>query len=202
MNDKCAGGTGAVIDKFNAKLKDPAGSNCCVSGLRGDASIHPVAGKCGVFAETDINGLQKQGIPPDELMASLFDAIVLQNLTVLTRGHTLHAPCAAPRRAEHLYRVLREAWRLRIPLLWDERGIKLPPDVTPEDAIKTPENASTTPPWARSSTARARRGEWADLGLGALSATLRRRRKETRLGRPRVDRFEERVRGFHANTDG
>ena len=42
-----------------------------------------------MFAETDINGLQKEGTPPDELMASLFEAIVLQNLTVLTRGHTL-----------------------------------------------------------------------------------------------------------------
>ncbi len=38
--------------------------------------LHPVAGKCGVFAETDINGLQKQGVPPDELMASLFEAII------------------------------------------------------------------------------------------------------------------------------
>jgi activator of 2-hydroxyglutaryl-CoA dehydratase len=42
-----------------------------------------------VFAETDINGLQREGTPSDELMASLFDAIVLQNLTVLTRGHIL-----------------------------------------------------------------------------------------------------------------
>jgi activator of 2-hydroxyglutaryl-CoA dehydratase len=48
-----------------------------------------VAGKCGVFAETDINGLQKMGVPPDELMASLFEAIVMQNLSVLTRGNTL-----------------------------------------------------------------------------------------------------------------
>jgi len=27
MNDKCAGGTGAVIDKINAKLKIPYNSN-------------------------------------------------------------------------------------------------------------------------------------------------------------------------------
>ena len=87
MNDKCAGGTGAVIDKINAKLKIPA-DELCNQGYTG-IKIHPVAGKCGVFAETDINGLQKQGIPAEELMASLFDAIVLQNLTVLTRGHTL-----------------------------------------------------------------------------------------------------------------
>ncbi len=51
--------------------------------------LHPVAGKCGVFAETDINSLQKMGVPPDELMASLFEAIVGQNLAVLTRGNTL-----------------------------------------------------------------------------------------------------------------
>ena len=87
MNDKCAGGTGAVIDKINAKLKIPA-VELLRAGYLG-IKLHKVAGKCGVFAETDINGLQKEGTPSDELMASLFDAIVLQNLTVLTRGHTL-----------------------------------------------------------------------------------------------------------------
>ena len=87
MNDKCAGGTGAVIDKINAKLRIPA-EQLCKMGYTG-LKLHPVAGKCGVFAETDINGLQKSGVPPDELMASLFEAIVQQNLSVLTRGNTL-----------------------------------------------------------------------------------------------------------------
>ena len=84
MNDKCAGGTGAVIDKINAKLKIPS-AELCNMGYKG-LRLHPVAGKCGVFAETDINGLQKQGVPPDELMASLFESIIQQNLAVLTRG--------------------------------------------------------------------------------------------------------------------
>src|SRR5215475_9610707 len=70
MNDKCAGGTGAVIDKINAKLRIPS-EQLCEMGYRG-LKLHPVAGKCGVFAETDINGVQKMGVPPDELMASLF----------------------------------------------------------------------------------------------------------------------------------
>src|SRR5580658_8896096 len=87
MNDKCAGGTGAVIDKINAKLKIPT-EELCNMGYKG-VKLHPVAGKCGVFAETDINGLQKMGVPPDQLMASLFEAIVMQNLSVLTRGNTL-----------------------------------------------------------------------------------------------------------------
>ncbi|MGA2360490.1 MAG: BadF/BadG/BcrA/BcrD ATPase family protein [Terriglobales bacterium] len=139
MNDKCAGGTGAVIDKINAKLKIPP-DELCNQGYKG-VRVHPVAGKCGVFAETDINGLQKQGIPADELMASLFDAIVLQNLTVLTRGHTLRPHVLLLGGPNTFIRGMREAWQHNIPLLWEERGIKLPPDITAEDAIKTPENA-------------------------------------------------------------
>jgi activator of 2-hydroxyglutaryl-CoA dehydratase len=42
MNDKCAGGTGAVIDKINAKLKVPA-ENLCNMGYLG-LKLHPVAG--------------------------------------------------------------------------------------------------------------------------------------------------------------
>ena len=62
MNDKCAGGTGAVIDKINAKLKIPA--RAAVQWATTALKLHPVAGKCGVFAETDINSLQKMGVPP------------------------------------------------------------------------------------------------------------------------------------------
>ena len=97
MNDKCAGGTGAVIDKINGKLKIPV-EELGNQGYHG-IKLHKVAGKCGVFAETDINSLQKVGTPPDQLMASLFDAIVLQNLSVLTRGHTLAPARFAPRAA-------------------------------------------------------------------------------------------------------
>ena len=61
MNDKCAGGTGAVIDKINAKLKIPA-EQLSLQGYDG-IKLHKVAGKCGVFAETDVNGLQKEGTP-------------------------------------------------------------------------------------------------------------------------------------------
>src|SRR6201994_2278303 len=56
MNDKRAGGPGAVIDKINAKLRIPS-DQLCNMGYKGE-KLHPVAGKCGVFAETDINGLQ------------------------------------------------------------------------------------------------------------------------------------------------
>jgi activator of 2-hydroxyglutaryl-CoA dehydratase/predicted nucleotide-binding protein (sugar kinase/HSP70/actin superfamily) len=139
MNDKCAGGTGAVIDKIQAKLNIPANQLPHLA-YRG-ARIHPVAGKCGVFAETDINGLQKQGLPPAELMASLFDAIVLQNLTVLTRGHTLLPHVLLLGGPNAFLRGMREAWQHNIPLLWKERGVQMPPGQAVEDLIYAPPDA-------------------------------------------------------------
>ena len=139
MNDKCAGGTGAVIDKINAKLKI-APDQLCDQGYSG-IKLHPVAGKCGVFAETDINGLQKQGIPPDQLMASLFDAIVLQNLSVLTRGHTLRPHVLLLGGPNTFIRGMREAWQQNIPKTWEERKVELPEGGKPEELIKVPGNA-------------------------------------------------------------
>ena len=139
MNDKCAGGTGAVIDKINAKLKIPA-SELSNQGYH-NVKLHKVAGKCGVFAETDINGLQKTGTPPDELMASLFEAIVLQNLSVLTRGHTLRPHVLLLGGPNGFIRGMREAWQANIPRMWKERKVEIPEGAKPEDLIKVPENA-------------------------------------------------------------
>ncbi|MCH8284545.1 MAG: hypothetical protein IIC20_08205 [Chloroflexi bacterium] len=140
MNDKCAGGTGAVIDKINAKLQIPT-EELCEMGYN-DIRLHPVAGKCGVFAETDINGLQKQGVPPDELMASLFESIIQQNMAVLTRGHTLRPTVLLLGGPNCYIKGMRDCWKHNIPEMWKERGVKLPdPNKKPEDYIITPENA-------------------------------------------------------------
>lgn len=139
MNDKCAGGTGAVIDKIAAKLGIPQNVLCQMgyTGLR----LHPVAGKCGVFAETDINSLQKQGVPPEELMASLFESLAQQNLSVLTRGHTLRPTVLLLGGPNFFIKGLQECWRRNIPLVWQERNIQLPPNKTAEELIIVPENA-------------------------------------------------------------
>src|SRR5205814_6846364 len=139
MNDKCAGGTGAVIDKINAKLKIPV-AELANQGYH-KIKLHKVAGKCGVFAETDINGLQKTGTPPDELMASLFEAIVLQNLSVLTRGHTLRPHVLLLGGPNSFIRGMREAWQANIPRMWKERKVEIPEGSKPEDLIKVPGNA-------------------------------------------------------------
>jgi predicted CoA-substrate-specific enzyme activase len=139
MNDKCAGGTGAVIDKIVAKLKIPY-EQLCEQGYNG-IKLHHVAGKCGVFAETDINGLQKQGVPADQLMASLFDAIILQNLTVLTRGNTLRPHVLLLGGPNSFIRGMREAWQHNIPQVWKDRGLELDAGASPEDLIKVPSDA-------------------------------------------------------------
>lgn len=139
MNDKCAGGTGAVIDKINAKLKIPAESLCEMTYY--GQKLHPVAGKCGVFAESDINSLQKQGVPPNELMASLFEAIIQQNLAVLTRGNTLRPVVLLLGGPNTYIKGMMECWKHNIPKVWEERNYPLPEGVDPKDLIRTPENA-------------------------------------------------------------
>ena len=139
MNDKCAGGTGAVIDKVNAKLRIPP-EELCNQGYY-DIKLHPVAGKCGVFAETDINSLQKMGVPQDQLMASLFEAIVGQNLSVLTRGNTLRPEVLLLGGPNTYIRGMVEAWKYNIPKVWGERQYPLPEGIDPKDLIKVPDNA-------------------------------------------------------------
>lgn len=136
MNEKCAGGTGAVIDKIAAKtgLTPDALAALPYHGVR----THPVAGKCGVFAETDINSLQKQGVPPEELMASLYEALVLQNLTVLTRGQTLLPQAVLLGGPNAFLPGLRACWRQALATHWAERHVALPREASPADLAVAP----------------------------------------------------------------
>ncbi len=137
MNDKCAGGTGAVIDRIAGKLGLAAE---VLTALRVTGrQIHPVAARCGVFAETDVNSLQKQGVPPEDLLASLFEAIVQQNLSVLTRGATLQPPVLLLGGPHAFLPGLAQTWRRALLTLWKERG--LPHPANPAEAVSVPEEA-------------------------------------------------------------
>src|SRR5579883_1898376 len=139
MNDKCASGTGATIDKCFIKVGAPPE---LVTSLRfDDSKLHHVAAKCGVFAETDIVNLIKSGIPSSEVLCSLADAIVLQNLSVLTRGGTLRHRVLLLGGPNTYLPFLQECWRLRIPQTWDERGYAYPKDVPVEELIFVPKNS-------------------------------------------------------------
>jgi len=139
MNDKCASGTGATIDKCMIKVGLPAEQVAQLT-FNGE-KLHHVAAKCGVFAETDIVNLVKTGIPSDEIMCSLADAIVMQNLSVLTRGNTLRPVVLLLGGPNTYLPMLQQCWRKRIPETWDERGFAYDKNVPIEELIAVPKNA-------------------------------------------------------------
>jgi predicted CoA-substrate-specific enzyme activase len=139
MNDKCASGTGATIDKCVLKVGMPREE---VPQLKFDPTkLHHVAAKCGVFAETDIVNLVKSGIPRSEIMNSLADAIVSQNLAVLTRGNTLKSKVLLLGGPNTYLPFLQECWRLRIPEAWAERGYDYDKSIPIEELIFVPKNS-------------------------------------------------------------
>ncbi len=139
MNDKCASGTGATIDKCLIKVGLPVEA---MGNLEFDPTkLHHVAAKCGVFAETDIVNLVKSGIPAEEIMNSLADAIVHQNLSVLTRGNTLNHKVLLLGGPNKYLPFLVECWRMRIPETWESRGYEYPRDVPIQELIFPPDDA-------------------------------------------------------------
>ena len=139
MNDKCASGTGATIDKCVLKV-GMAPEVLATLPWQPD-KLHPVAAKCGVFAETDIVGLVKSGIPAAEIMCSLADAIVAQNLSVLTRGHTLQSRVLLLGGPNTYLPFLQGCWRQRIAELWQARGVALVANLRMEDLVFVPTHA-------------------------------------------------------------
>ena len=139
MNDKCASGTGATIDKCMIKVGMPSDE---VARLDFDAGrLHHVAAKCGVFAETDIVNLVKSGIPSPEIMCSLADAIVMQNLSVLTRGNTLRDRVLLLGGPNTYLPFLQQCWRMRIPETWESRRYEYDRSRPLEELIFVPDNA-------------------------------------------------------------
>jgi len=138
MNDKCASGTGATIEKCTIKVGLEQDELSEIE-YNGDA-LHHVAAKCGVFAETDVVNLVKSSVPKDEIINSLGDAIVMQNLTVLTRGNTLMPNVLLLGGPNTYLPFLQDAWRKRIMELWDERGVQYDKDRI-RDLISVPQNA-------------------------------------------------------------
>ena len=139
MNDKCASGTGATIDKCLVKVGFPADR---LTEITFDPSrLHHVAEKCGVFAETDVINLIKAGIPAEEVLNSLADAIVNQNLSVLTRGNTLRSRVLLLGGPNTFLPFLQECWRQRIPDTWEQRGYAFDESCPIDELIVVPEDA-------------------------------------------------------------
>ena len=108
--------------------------------LRGNG-LHKVSSKCGIFAETDANTLVKTGVPVEEIIASLFEAVVYQNLATLTKGNTPMPEVLLLGGPNLFFQGLQEAWRHHLTKLWSQRKTALPDGRDPPSLIVVPAEA-------------------------------------------------------------
>jgi len=139
MQSACSGGTGTFIEKTARKLNIPS-ERLSKMGYTG-YELHKISSKCGIFAETDANTLVKSGVPVEEIIASLFEAVVYQNLATLTKGNTPVPGVLLLGGPNQFFSGLQEAWRHHLGKLWAERKLVLPEGATPESLIVVPHDA-------------------------------------------------------------
>jgi predicted CoA-substrate-specific enzyme activase len=139
MQSACSGGTGTFIEKTARKLQVATET---LAGLPyAGMSLHKVSSKCGIFAETDANTLVKTGVPVEEIIASLFEAVVYQNLATLTKGNTPSPEVLLLGGPNLFFRGLQEAWRHHLAKLWEQRKIALPEGRDAASCITVPAEA-------------------------------------------------------------
>lgn len=139
MQSACSGGTGTFIEKTARKL-DIAAERLGSMPYEG-MNLHKVSSKCGIFAEADANTLVKSGVPPEEVIASLFEAVVYQNLATLTKGNTPQPEVLLLGGPNLFYTGLQQAWRRHLRALWAERGVELPAGRDPDSLVIVPQDA-------------------------------------------------------------
>jgi len=139
MQSACSGGTGTFIEKTARKLQIKA--DALASMPYDGMSLHKISSKCGIFAETDANTLVKGGVPVGEIIASLFEAVVYQNLATLTKGNTPQPKVLLLGGPNLFFKGLQQAWRHHLARLWTERNVRLPGDIDPVDCIMVPDDA-------------------------------------------------------------
>jgi predicted CoA-substrate-specific enzyme activase len=135
MQSACSGGTGTFIEKTARKLQIAPErlAEAAYSGV----TLHKISSKCGIFAEADANTLVKAGVPVDEIIASLYEAVVYQNLATLTKGNTPQPGVLLLGGPNLFFRGLQEAWRHHLGKLWKERKV----GGDPAQAIQVPQEA-------------------------------------------------------------
>ena len=90
MNSVCAAGTGSFLDRQAERLGVPIGQ----FGQLALASASPVAiaGRCAVFAESDMIHKQQNGHRQEDIVAGLCDALVRNYLNNLAKGKAIAGP--------------------------------------------------------------------------------------------------------------
>ncbi len=90
MNELCAAGTGAFLDVQAERLGISIEE---LSQLAARAEHIPsIAGRCSVFAKSDIIHLQQKGTPLEEIVAGLCYALARNYIATLIRGREIRRP--------------------------------------------------------------------------------------------------------------
>ncbi len=118
MNDICAGGTGSFMDQMSALLQtDTMGLNELAKSYN---VIYPIASRCGVFAKTDIQPLINENASPNDIAASIFQAVVAQTIAGLACGKPIRGRIAFLGGPLHFLSELKKAFIRSLELSDDE----------------------------------------------------------------------------------
>jgi len=91
-NGDCAAGTGAFIDQQAGRLKYSVED---IGGIVLSAErAAQVAGRCSVFAKSDMVHAQQKGYTPAEVLRGLCNAVARNFRTAVVRSHTVEPPVA------------------------------------------------------------------------------------------------------------
>ncbi|MGE5396119.1 MAG: acyl-CoA dehydratase activase, partial [Chitinophagales bacterium] len=90
MNTVCAAGTGSFLDQQASRLNIPI-EHFGEMALTADQPVR-IAGRCGVFAESDMIHKQQMGYPSGEIIAGLCDALARNYLNNVGKGKDIEKP--------------------------------------------------------------------------------------------------------------
>ncbi|HSB70448.1 MAG TPA: acyl-CoA dehydratase activase [Candidatus Methylomirabilis sp.] len=120
-NGDCAAGTGAFIDQQATRLRyriEDVGSVACAA-----PSAARIAGRCSVFAKSDMIHAQQKGASPPQILRGLCDAVARNFKGSITKGKPVVPPVAfigGLARNAGVVQALRELFR------FDERQLFVP----------------------------------------------------------------------------
>jgi len=91
-NGDCAAGTGSFLDQQASRLKFAIEDVAPI--VLGAKRAAQVAGRCSVFAKSDMIHAQQKGYSPQEVLRGLCDAVARNFRTAVVRSHPVEPPVA------------------------------------------------------------------------------------------------------------
>jgi predicted CoA-substrate-specific enzyme activase len=110
---ECAAGTGSFLDQQALRMQysvEEVGGIVCTAGCAAR-----IAGRCSVFAKSDMIHAQQKGYSPAEILRGLCDAVARNYKSSIVKGRPAQAPVAligAVSQNEGVTRAIREAFNL------------------------------------------------------------------------------------------